>query len=89
MQNLISVGNQGKSAHLNLFKIHYMWAIEVRVHIESYAKSTMSRLCLFGIKRRINPCGSLASDVIKLNMIWMECDQVKATRNLLRVGNHG
>ena len=25
-----------------------------------------------GAYRRINPCGSLASDDIKLNMIWME-----------------
>ena len=26
-------------------------------------------VCLFGAKRRINPCGSLASDGIKLNMM--------------------
>ena len=29
-------------------------------------------VCLFGALRRINPCGSLASDGIKLNMMWME-----------------
>ena len=29
-------------------------------------------VCLFGASRRINPCGSLASDGIKLNMMWME-----------------
>ena len=29
-------------------------------------------VCLFVALRRINPCGSLASDGIKLNMIWME-----------------
>ena len=28
--------------------------------------------CLFGSLRRINPCGSLASDGIKLNMMKME-----------------
>ena len=28
--------------------------------------------CLFGASRRINPCGSLASDGIKLNMMRME-----------------
>ena len=27
--------------------------------------------CLFGAYRRINPCGSLASDDIKLNMFAM------------------
>ena len=27
--------------------------------------------CLSGAQRRINPCGSLASDGIKINMIWM------------------
>ena len=31
--------------------------------------------CLFGAKGRINPCGSLASDGIRLNVIWVE--QVK------------
>ena len=29
-------------------------------------------VCLFGSLRRINPCGSLASDGIKLNMMKME-----------------
>ena len=29
-------------------------------------------VCLFGAKRRINPCGLLASDSIKLNMMRME-----------------
>ena len=29
-------------------------------------------VCLFGSKRRINPCGSLASDGIKLNIMLME-----------------
>ena len=29
-------------------------------------------VCLFGSLRRINPCGSLASDSIKLNMVKME-----------------
>ena len=29
-------------------------------------------VCLFGAQRRINPCGSLASDGIKLNMMKME-----------------
>ena len=29
-------------------------------------------VCLFGAERRINPCGSLASDSIKLNMMRME-----------------
>ena len=28
--------------------------------------------CLFGSQRRINPCGSLASDGIKLNMMKIE-----------------
>ena len=32
----------------------------------------MHYICLFGALRRINPCGSLASDGIKLNMMWME-----------------
>ena len=29
-------------------------------------------VCLFGSLRRINPCGLLASDGIKLNMMKME-----------------
>ena len=29
-------------------------------------------VCLFGALRRINPRGSLASEGIKLNMMWME-----------------
>ena len=29
-------------------------------------------VCLFGSLRRINPCGSLASDGIKINMMKME-----------------
>ena len=35
-------------------------------------------VCLFGSLRRINPCGSLASDGIKLNM--MKMDKVKISR---------
>ena len=36
-------------------------------------QSSMTQLiCLFGNLRRINPCGSLASDGIKLNMMKME-----------------
>ena len=35
-------------------------------------------VCLFGSLRRINPCGSLASDGIKLNM--MKIEKVKIYR---------
>ena len=34
--------------------------------------TNLGDICLFGSKRRINPCGSLASDGIKLNMMKME-----------------
>ena len=29
-------------------------------------------VCLFGALRRIDPCGLLATDGIKLNMVWIK-----------------
>ena len=43
-------------------------------HIRSFPDRALfvCFVCLFGSLRRINPCGSLASDGIKLNMMKME-----------------
>ena len=42
-------------------------------------------VCLFGAKRRINPCGSLASDGIKLNMMWMKTVKIKNKGNCIMI----
>ena len=44
-------------------------------HLVQFVHDIISKLdgvCLFGVERRINPCVSLASDGINLNMMWME-----------------
>ena len=66
--NLLGLLNCG--AAFQMFKKER--AQETRCHSTSRLAWGSLLVCLFGAYRRINPCGSLASDGIKLNMMKIE-----------------
>ena len=57
-------------------KAHYtdyihIYADFVCLMLKDVLKHQTNKICI-NVPRRTNPCGSLASDGIELNMIWME-----------------
>ena len=56
-----------------LFQRNFPVGGSILIWVQTVCKGyQQTKICLFGALRRINPCGSLASDCIKLNMMWVE-----------------